>query len=124
MANPTHGTRLTILAGVAILVGAGGVAASARGTEAPVAVSPHDPSIVYYGTQVMYHMQGSYWQEWNTALRDMVVDTQVKDGPMAGTWNPIDNWEKRGGRLYSTSMKLLLLEIYYRHLPLYEQLDD
>ena len=78
----------------------------------------------YYGTQVMYHMQGSYWQEWNTALRDMVVETQIKDGPMAGTWNPVDGWEKRGGRVYATSMKLLLLEIYYRHLPLYEQLDD
>ena len=78
----------------------------------------------YYGTQVMYHMQGNYWQEWNTALRDMVVNTQIRDGHMAGTWNPVDNWEKRGGRLYSTSMKLLLLEIYYRHLPLYEQLDD
>ena len=78
----------------------------------------------YYGTQVMYHMQGDYWQEWNTALRDMVVETQIKDGHMAGTWNPADNWEQRGGRLYATSMKLLLLEIYYRHLPLYEQLDD
>lgn len=78
----------------------------------------------YYGTQVMYHMQGSYWQEWNTALRDMVVETQIKDGHMAGTWNPIDQWEKRAGRIYSTSLKLLLLEIYYRHLPLYEQLDD
>jgi len=78
----------------------------------------------YYGTQVMYHMQGNYWQEWNAALRDMVVETQIKDGHMAGTWNPIDNWEHRGGRIYSTSIKLLLLEIYYRHLPLYEQLDD
>jgi len=78
----------------------------------------------YYGTQVMYHMQGSYWQEWNAALRDMVVETQIKDGHMAGTWNPVDQWERKGGRLYATSMKLLLLEIYYRHLPLYEQLDD
>lgn len=78
----------------------------------------------YYGTQVMYHMQGDYWQEWNTALRDMIVETQIKDGHMAGTWNPVDRWEQQGGRLYSTSMKLLLLEIYYRHLPLYEQLDD
>ena len=78
----------------------------------------------YYGTQVMYHMQGDYWQEWNAALRDMIVETQIKDGHMAGTWNPTDNWEKSGGRLYSTCMKLLLLEIYYRHLPLYEQLDD
>lgn len=56
--------------------------------------------------------QGDYWQEWNTALRDMVVETQIKDGHMAGTWNPADTWEQRGGRLYATSMKLLLLEIY------------
>lgn len=78
----------------------------------------------YYGTQVMYHMQGSYWQEWNAALRDMVVESQIKDGHMAGTWNPVDPWEQRAGRLYSTSLKLLVLEIYYRHLPLYEQLED
>ena len=43
---------------------------------------------------------------------------------MAGTWNPADNWETQGGRIYATAMKLLVLEVYYRHLPLYDQLDD
>ncbi|MBC7964538.1 MAG: hypothetical protein H7Z17_01335 [Fuerstia sp.] len=93
-------------------------------TQLPEIKQVHTSYYWYYGTQVMYHMQGDYWQEWNTALRDMVVETQIKDGHLAGTWNPADNWEQRGGRLYATSMKLLLLEIYYRHLPLYEQLDD
>lgn len=78
----------------------------------------------YYGTQVMYHMQGQYWDAWNGKLRDHLVSTQVKDGPLAGTWEPKDNWEKSGGRIYATAAKLLMLEVYYRHLPLYEQLED
>ena len=79
----------------------------------------------YYGTQVMYHMQGNYWEQWNGRLRDHLVTTQVQDGPLTGTWDPTkDNWEKAGGRVYSTAVKLLMLEVYYRHLPLYEQLED
>ena len=32
--------------------------------------------------------------------------------------------ERSGGRIYATAIKLLVLEVYYRHLPLYDQLDD
>lgn len=77
----------------------------------------------YYGTQAMYHMQGEYWSQWNNALHEMLLETQVKDGPMAGTWTPRDNWEKSGGRIYATSLRLLMLEVYYRHLPLYQALQ-
>lgn len=78
----------------------------------------------YYATQVMYHMQGPYWDAWNEKLRDELVKSQLNTGQLAGTWHPRDNWENTGGRIYATSMKLLMLEVYYRHLPLYEQLDD
>lgn len=78
----------------------------------------------YYGTQMMYHMQGDYWKVWNGKLRDLLISTQVKEGPNAGTWDPRDPREVQGGRLYATSLKLLMLEIYYRHLPLYQQLED
>jgi hypothetical protein len=74
----------------------------------------------YYGTQVMYHMQGPPWQQWNRALRDMLVETQHKDGDLAGTWDPHDQWENQAGRIYGTSLRLLMLEVYYRHLPLYQ----
>ena len=77
----------------------------------------------YYGTQVMYHMQGDYWPKWNAALRDQLVQTQRKDGPLQGTWDPGDQWEWRGGRLYCTSLRLLMLSVYYRHLPLYQVLE-
>jgi Tol biopolymer transport system component len=78
----------------------------------------------YYGTQVMYHMQGKYWKAWNESLRDMLVETQITTGKHTGTWHPRDQWESRGGRVYATSLKLLMLEVYYRHLPLYEQLEE
>jgi hypothetical protein len=77
----------------------------------------------YYATQVMYHMQGEYWTAWNERLRELLVSSQIKDGHQSGTWDPRDNWEQSGGRLYATSLRLLMLEVYYRHLPLYQQLE-
>ena len=77
----------------------------------------------YYATQAMYHMQGSYWETWNAHTSELLISTQQMTGNNAGTWNPIDNWEKSGGRVYATSLKLLMLEVYYRHLPLYEELE-
>lgn len=82
----------------------------------------------YYATQVMFHLQGEGWAAWNPKIRDMLVDAQVKDGPAAGSWSPHkpsgDRWGGEGGRLYETSISLLMLEVYYRHLPLYLQLSD
>ncbi|MEX2172772.1 MAG: prenyltransferase/squalene oxidase repeat-containing protein, partial [Pirellulaceae bacterium] len=78
----------------------------------------------YYGTQVMFHMGGRHWQAWNGRLHPMLVGTQIQQGPMAGSWDPQgaipDRWGPHGGRLYVTTLNLLSLEVYYRHLPLYE----
>jgi hypothetical protein len=88
--------------------------------------SARDSYYWYYATQVMFHLQGEPWAKWNAALRDMLVGAQVKDGPAAGTWHPrkpsLDAFGARGGRLYETALALLMLEVYYRHLPLYQQL--
>ncbi len=73
----------------------------------------------YYATQVLYHVQGPEWDAWNETMRELVVRTQVKEGHLAGTWDPRDQWEQAGGRLYATCLRLLILETYYRHLPLY-----
>lgn len=78
----------------------------------------------YYATQVMYHMQGAYWKAWNTPMRDQIVRGQVTSGANTGTWEPRDAYELRAGRLYTTAMRLLILEVYYRHLPLYDQLSE
>ena len=67
----------------------------------------------------MYQLQGVYWQRWNDALRANLVDRQVKDGPQAGSWDTNDLWGGHGGRVYTTAMATLALEVYYRFLPLY-----
>lgn len=86
--------------------------------------SQRDTYYWYYSTQVMFHMGGEHWQKWYENLYPMLVRTQVRDGGMSGSWEPLgdvpDLWGKYGGRLYVTTMNLLSLEVSYRHLPLYE----
>ena len=79
----------------------------------------------YYATQVMFHMGGNHWRRWNQHLNPLLLRGQIKDGPKAGSWdpqNPVpDRWAPHAGRLYVTTMNLLNLEVYYRHLPIYEE---
>ena len=81
----------------------------------------------YYATQVMFHMQGEHWSLWNSSLRDSLVETQSKDGTGSGSWDPArptpEKWASAGGRHYVTCLNLLMLEVYYRHLPLYLELE-
>ncbi len=78
----------------------------------------------YYSTQVLFHMGGERWKKWNSSLYPMLIQTQVTEGPNAGSWDPYqptaDLWAKYGGRLYVTTLNLLSLEVNYRHLPLYD----
>ncbi|MBN1911504.1 MAG: hypothetical protein JW818_17305, partial [Pirellulales bacterium] len=80
----------------------------------------------YYATQVMFQMQGDHWAAWNGRLHPLLVSTQTPSGPMSGSWHPTrpvrDRWGHAGGRLYVTTMNLLMLEVYYRHLPLFKTL--
>lgn len=82
----------------------------------------------YYGTQVMYHMGGQYWEAWNSKLYPLLVENQITEGPLAGSWHarhPIpDRWGIRVGRLYVTAMNLLSLEIEHRHLPIYADVPE
>ena len=77
----------------------------------------------YYATQVMFHLGGDYWRQWNSQLYPLLVQEQIQQGPLAGSWNPYapvpDRWATHAGRLYVTTMNLLSLEVYYRHLPIY-----
>ncbi len=76
----------------------------------------------YYATQVMHHFGGTEWKKWNEKMRDFLVKTQDKDGTHAGSWNSAgDPHGGPGGRLMITSLSLLTLEVYYRHLPLYDR---
>jgi hypothetical protein len=78
----------------------------------------------YYATQVLHHYGEHHWPLWNEAMRGHLLktqDTKVVKGAekLVGSWNPEgDDLVGAGGRLMYTSLCLLTLEVYYRHLPL------
>ena len=73
----------------------------------------------YYATLSLYQVQGTAWRRWNEALTGELLATQHRDGKLAGTWDPDAVWGGYGGRVYSTALSALCLEVYYRYLPLY-----
>ena len=75
----------------------------------------------YYATQVLHHVGDPFWDEWNQAMRRVLPAMQETSGEEAGSWDPSkDAFGASGGRLYTTCLNLYCLEVYYRHLSLYE----
>lgn len=81
--------------------------------------SPVDIYYNYYATQVLRHWGGSDWKFWNRLMRDQLVSTQAVQGHENGSWYFDDEHSRVGGRLYTTAMAVMILEVYYRYLPLY-----
>ncbi len=73
----------------------------------------------YYATQVLHHHEGPAWSAWNERLREHLVASQATSGHEAGSWHFADPHTAPGGRLCDTALSLMILEVYYRHLPLY-----
>jgi hypothetical protein len=76
----------------------------------------------YYATQVMRHTGGKPWEDWNKVMRDQLVNSQAKNGHETGSWffgGGGDHGAGSGGRIYCTSMATMILEVYYRHMPIY-----
>lgn len=75
----------------------------------------------YYATQVLHHVGGPAWERWNRAMRRVLPALQQKVGPEAGSWAPhADAFGASGGRLYTTCLNIYCLEVYYRHLSIYD----
>jgi hypothetical protein len=81
----------------------------------------------YYATQVMRHYGGDpgaegndKWDKWNKEMRDWLVASQDLNGHQKGSWHMKgDHGSESGGRIYCTSMATMILEVYYRHMPIY-----
>ena len=92
----------------------------------------------YYATIAMYQLRGESatdsppigitnnsmeeaWKKWNESLKLQLCSTQVPRGKSEGSWNPTCIWGGYGGRVYSTAVACMCLEVYYRYLPMYKQ---
>jgi hypothetical protein len=70
----------------------------------------------YYATYAMHNMGGEYRIWWNQRIRNILVKHQSRDGDNAGSWDPKNaRWGQQGGRVYTTALGALCLEVYYRY---------
>ncbi len=83
--------------------------------------SKNDLYYNYYATQIMHHYGDEYWPKWNSVMREQLINSQTPTGHMAGSWDVPGGGHanEKGGRLYVTSMATMILEVYYRHMPIY-----
>lgn len=97
-----------------------------RGVASLAAFGPSRENMYYnyYATQVLHHWGGAEWRRWNEVMREQLISTQIKRGPATGSWEPIGPHTRSGGQIYQTTLCLLTLEVYYRHLPMYRDLED
>lgn len=71
----------------------------------------------YNCSLAMFHAGGEPWKRWNNVVRDVLIGTQNKDSQtcLRGSWDSRSKWGSRGGRIYSTAMAALTLQVYYRY---------
>jgi len=76
----------------------------------------------YYATLALFQYGGEHWKKWNKSLIETLVGAQRKGGPLDGSiqdtdgsWDPIDQWGRKQGRVYTTAMGAFCLEVYYRY---------
>jgi len=73
----------------------------------------------YYATLATFQAGGEAWKRWNEALKPALCDTQIKGGVNDGSWDPkgrsTEGAEQAGGRVFTTAIGALCLEVYYRY---------
>jgi hypothetical protein len=73
----------------------------------------------YYAQLALYQHQGPIWEAWNENLKKTYLAEQKKTGDEAGSWDPVGQHVGSGGRVLSTGLAVLSLEVYYRLLPMF-----
>jgi hypothetical protein len=71
----------------------------------------------------MFPQQGLQWARRLERMQSSLVSRQRGDGNLAGSWDPDCQWGGYGGRVYSTAVSTLCLEVYYRYLPIYQMAE-
>ena len=90
---------------------------------AKIGVDKRDIYYNYYAAQVLRQFGGKQWDDFNVELRDWLVESQAQGRGDRGSWYFPESKSHRGplegGRLASTAFSTMILEVYYRHMPLY-----
>ncbi len=68
----------------------------------------------YYATYAAFQVGGKTWKTWNTPMKKTLISSQRRGGCEDGSWDPIGTSAVRAGRVYSTAIGAMTLEVYYR----------
>lgn len=76
-----------------------------------------EPSFLFFITTALCEEPPAVWSEWNARVKGLLLADQNRDGfwPAGGDWPWID-----GGDIYTTSLNILTLQVYYRFIKLEE----
>ena len=71
----------------------------------------------HFGTLGMFQVGGSRWRKWDKAMKRTAVLNQFPKGSGArtGSWDPLGRGGTERGRVGSTALMVLTLEVYYRY---------
>jgi hypothetical protein len=71
----------------------------------------------YFGTLAAQRAGGDQWKRWSDALTDSVAAYQRGEdsGCARGSWDPVDPWGAEGGRVYSTAINAMTMEVRHRY---------
>jgi hypothetical protein len=71
----------------------------------------------YYASLSLNQLNNDAWKKWNEKTRDRLIAMQSRGGFADGAWTGTNHYDARGGRVYTTALATLTLEVYYRYLP-------
>jgi hypothetical protein len=77
----------------------------------------------YYQTQAMFQGGGSFWEYWNHQIRDTMVKNQQDDGRWLAPPKSDETKELAKAPACTTAFGCLILEVYYRYLPIYQEME-
>ncbi len=72
----------------------------------------------YFGALAAHQAGGDLWNVWNASLGEVVRGSQRLDTDPCrymGSWDPIGPWGREGGRVASTALMTMTLEVTYRY---------
>ncbi len=80
----------------------------------------------YYASLALYQVGADKWKKWEEAMSKTLLNNQRGFRPEDkgttkdtldehGSWDSVDAWHAAGGRVYSTAINCLTMEVYYRY---------
>lgn len=84
-----------------------------NGVEREVQIGNLDLYGWWHATEALARIGGPEWTAWNDFLKKALLSHQRPSGHAAGSWDPEGTYGRVGGRVFSTTLGALMLQVYY-----------